>query len=149
MNRKRTVVRSMFHACLMAAFRFHAIVKHILTRSFPRQRRNKAFHTPFLVHTVIKECCSKMVGHVTSVRQRRKDVKISLSNSETAWLCYEAFYRKLSRHGKWYANLLPAVKALQSPCEKNIAAFKVRNMRSWIGLRIPRPFRRMKDSRVT
>jgi hypothetical protein len=31
-NRKPTIIRSMFNACLMAAFRFHAIVKHILMR---------------------------------------------------------------------------------------------------------------------
>ena len=77
----------------MAAFRFHAIVKHILMRTVPRHTRDKAVDARFLAHRVIKECCSKMVGHVSNVRRSRKDVKINLSNSETAWLCYEAFSR--------------------------------------------------------
>lgn len=136
----------MFNACLMAAFRFHAIVKHILMRTVPRHLRDKATNNArYLAHTVIKECCSKMVGHVSSVRRRRKDVKIILSNTETAWLCYEAFHRKLSRHGKLYSNVLLAVRVLQTEHEKKIPNEKLKNLRSWIGKRIPLSFRRMKD----
>ncbi|XP_032779409.2 telomerase reverse transcriptase [Daphnia magna] len=145
-NRKPTIVRSMFNACLMAAFRFHAIVKQILMRTVPRHLRDKAANNArYLAHTVIKECCSKMVGHVSSVRRRRKDVKIILSNTETAWLCYEAFHRKLSRHGKLYSNVLLAVRVLQTEHEKKIPNEKLKNLRSWIGKRIPLSFRRMKD----
>jgi hypothetical protein len=135
----------MFNACLMAAFRFHAIVKHILMRSAPRRWYDKAIDARFLANTVIKECCSKMVGHVSNVHRRRKDVKIILSNTETAWLCYEAFRRKLSQHKKLYSNVLLAVQILRSEYEKKMPEAKLKNIRSWIGHRIPRSFRRMKD----
>lgn len=117
-------------------------------RTVPRHSRDKAVDARFLAHTVIRECCSKMVGHVSSLRRRRKDVKISLSNSETAWLCYEAFFRKLKRHGKLYANLVPVVESQRNEYMKKMSEEKVKNMRSWIGNRIPRPFRRMKDGKT-
>ena len=147
-NRKPTIIRSMFNACLMAAFRFHAIVKHILIRGALRHRYDKAVDAHYLAHTVIKECCSKIVGHVSSVRRRRKDVKIILSKTETAWLCYEAFHRKLSRHKKLYTNVLLAVRKQRSEYEKMLPETKLRNIKSWIARRIPFSFRRMKD-RVT
>ena len=142
MNQKATVVRNMFNACLMAAFRFHAIVKHILMRTAPRHTRDKAVDPRFLAHRVIKECCFKMVGHVSCVR--RNGIHCRISNSETAWLCYEAFRRKLKQHGKLYSNIVPVVTSLRKEQEREMTNLKLTKLRVWIGNRIPRPFRRMK-----
>ena len=136
----------MYYACLMAAFRFHAIVKHILMRTVSRRCRHKRINARFLAHVVIKDCCTKMVGHVSTVRRRRKDVKICITSSETAWVCYEAFHRKLSRHAAFYADILPAVNQLRTEYEKKFSEEKLKRLRSCIGRRIPRPFRRMKDN---
>ena len=123
----------------MAAFRFHAIVKHII---MPRHSRgNKKFDSR-LFPKVIEKCCYKMVGHVSNVR--RTDVQSQLGNSETAWLCYEAFHRKLKKHPQMYANLLKVVTSLREDYENKMSREKVTKMRSLIGKRVPRSFRRMK-----
>lgn len=135
-NRKPTVVRSMYHACLMSAFRFHAIVKHFLLA---------AINVHFLAH-VVKECSSKMCVHVRSAG-RKKDVTIRLTVPETRWLCLEAFERKLRRHGQMYAKLLPVIRQLKTQSETKLNSRNLEKLQCWIGKRFPRSFRRMKGPR--
>jgi hypothetical protein len=44
-----------------------------------------------------------------------------------------------------YSNVLMAVRKERSEYEKMLPERKLRNIRSWIGRRIPISFRRMKD----
>lgn len=143
-NRKPTVVRSVFHACLMAAFRFHAIVRHIVLRSVPIGRRNRPVDARFLAGTVIKECCTRTIGYLAAVRRRRTDVKISVGSLEAAWLCYEAFRRKLDRHRTIYANVLAVLNAFHAESERKLTRQQVDNLKKWVGRRMPLSFRRMK-----
>jgi len=139
-NRKATVVRSMYHACLMAAFRFHVIVRNVLMR----HGRKTALNVAFLTDTVIKECCDRMIRHVHSIR-RRKGVKISLNASETTWLFYEAFSRKFNKHKPLYNELEPFIRKRRQENRINLSETKVAKLLQWIGKGIPRSFRRMKD----
>lgn len=143
-NRKPTVVRSVFHACLMAAFRFHAIVRHIVMRGVPSRRRSEAIDARFLAHQVIKKCCARFVAHIGSIRRRRSDVSVAIGGRETVWLCYEAFRRKLAKHRALYANVLPVVIALRAAGEAKLSQQQLANLRKWIGRRMPVSFRRMK-----
>jgi len=120
----------------MSAFRFHAIVKHFLS--------SKNVNVGFLTG-VVKECSWKMCAHVSSIR-RKKQVPIKLTVSETRWLCLEAFDRKLRRHGRLYAQLLTAIRQLKAECQSELSSGQLQHLRSWIGNRLPRSFRRMKDS---
>lgn len=140
-NRKQTVVRSIFSASLMAAFRFHAIVKHILIR----HRRKGVLNVRFLAHKAIKSCCVKMIGHVRNVR-RRKMLRISLSSTEISWLFFEAFCRKLGKHLSLYTSLLPDVRQFREECGQMLPPIQLARLRQCIGKGIPRPFRRMRDS---
>jgi len=133
-NRKPTVVRSMYHACLMSAFRFHAIVKHFLLA---------AINVDFLAN-VIKECSSKMCVHVRSA-SRKKDVAIKLTVPETRWLCLEAFERKLRRHGQLYTKLLPVISQLKTQSQSKLKSRNLEKLHCWIGKRFPRSFRRMES----
>lgn len=139
-NKKPTTVRSMYHACLMAAFRFHAIIRDVMIR----QRRNVALDVRFLAHVVIKECCQRMTSHVRNLRIR-KSIQICLTKAETSWLCYEAFLRKLRKHQPLYTSLLLLLKEFQNESVKKLSAANLANLQLWIGKGIPRSFRKMKD----
>ena len=144
-NKKPTVVRSLYQACLMAAFRFHAIVRHVLTRHC---HGKVALDVHFLAHSVIKEFCARMLSHIRLVRSR-KNIRVSLLQWETAWLCYEAFIRKLTRHDPFYASLVSIVEEFRNEAADKLPSAQLAKLRLWIGSRgrIPRSFRRMKDRR--
>ena len=144
-NRKPTVVRNLFYAGIMSAFRFHAIVKHVLMR-----HRNGNLRTGFLVHKVIVQFCTRMVAHVMAIR-RRKDLRVRLSRTEISWLCYEAFARTMGQRRVrqlYGAALLPAVLVLRRDAERKVKEQRLGKLKLWIGQRIPRVFRHMQGKSV-
>jgi hypothetical protein len=109
-NRKPTVIRTIYNASLMAAFRFHAIVTHMLCPRRAFWRKSKGANVVYLART-IDECCKKMGRHIRPVG-RRSQVKTTVTTNEVRWICLEAFARKLARHGDKYAAILIDIAAI-------------------------------------
>ena len=141
-NRKPTVIRTIYNASLMSAFRFHAIVAHMLCPRRPFWRKGKGANVVYLVRT-IDECCKKMGRHIRHVCSRSQ-VKTTVTTNEVRWICLEAFARKLARHGDKYAAILTEIAVLKQKCEAILRPDTVDRLGRWIGKRMPRPFRQMK-----
>ena len=115
-NRKPTVVRNIYKASLMAAFRFHAIVTNIL-RAFTRT--NTKVDTSFCVRA-IELFCRRMVNFIGQLVQRNRQVRVDVSRREIRWLGLEAFHRKLARHGDVYAQIVTRIGLLHDQCDAGL-----------------------------
>ncbi len=79
-NRKPTVVRTLYNASLMAAFRFHAIVTSMLCPRAFSWGRGRTANTAFLVRG-IDECCRRIGIHMKQLRRRHRSSELHYSQT--------------------------------------------------------------------
>ena len=131
-NGRPTIIGNVFHPCLMNAFRMHALLTSVA----------RILNARYLAR-VIEECSRSVCKHLVGIRQRN-NINICLSNTETKWICMEAFYRKINCHRRIYKQVLVQVRQLRDGYRMNMPVAKFHTLASAVGKRIPYNFRKIK-----